>query len=630
MVLFVFLVLVFSFPNIQSYNTFDLSTIFQIVPAWAQNTNFFNNCVNFDKILATGYNLNTTGVYTWGCEPGVPLVTAKFNIKAQNTFGEADFILELPLDRPIFLTEGVIDTHFHDLELSHIIWINEGWIEADINTILDLPFQYHHTFKVGLFPFFVGRGIALGYYLPDSQNRFFLLIPFFSIVNQYPTGMLVHGQLSPKLFYDIYGSITQNRGDTLANTSRLTREKEYGHRFCPQRGFGLIEYNLAGRLSWDPIALQTETAHLESYMVFKSKPSLNDQFSSEKFGLNLPVRGENSMVRLATIGGAGEFVTGRWEFGFDAAHNIGKHVVNGFDNNNIVLDTDQGFIQDLNDSVFLSGTINKAPVTIDNQYIITRSIEQQDQNGKPISSTLTNGPYRFFDSYKVLLRGSMFIADAAYTLIPEKLKVATTIAYSSGGEDPNVSVTTIQRNDPIRLNNNFIGLEELYVGKRVVNTFFLNGASSAPRIVDIPSPLSATPFPVPQFGFINMIFWGAAAHYTPRVNNQTWHINSNLLLYWSQHQSINYAVTPARAIPRYYGCEFNTLAEMPMTKKTKWLACFMLFFPGTYYKALEGQPITLDQFNFFNDLATNTPTNFTAVLGSDPSFVMNIGIEVHF
>src|SRR5690606_3488910 len=58
-------------------------------------------------------------------------------------------------------TEVVFGEHSHPLTLILPI-MRELWFEVTLNDLVGICSPYRHTFTVGIFPFQLGRGIALG------------------------------------------------------------------------------------------------------------------------------------------------------------------------------------------------------------------------------------------------------------------------------------------------------------------------------------------------------------------------------------------------------------------------------------------------------------------------------------
>src|SRR5690606_29788280 len=103
-------------------------------------------------------------------------------------------------------TEVVFGEHSHPLTLILPI-MRELWFEVTLNDLVGICSPYRHTFTVGIFPFQLGRGIALG----DA----YALTPDFlgynpaNAVQQYAPGFKFSGSLmmDEVLTYDVYVEI---------------------------------------------------------------------------------------------------------------------------------------------------------------------------------------------------------------------------------------------------------------------------------------------------------------------------------------------------------------------------------------------------------------------------------------
>jgi hypothetical protein len=547
------------------------------------------------------------------------LMSARCIMRTADVWGDIRSLQADINDERLKIFETVRINHFH-FARRHILWFRELWVETDLNHIFQFQDNYRHTFKIGSFSYILGRGIALGpYYL---TNPIFRIIQGFSAIEQFAYGALITGELVKKrFFYDIYGAIYTSRTSNFEQTALNVHAQEFGRGHCPARGFGIISFSITGRLRFEMAAKDRKT-HLELYGLFQKDPTSDSDIQFF----------EDQERRLATFGCAGDFVWKRWEGGFDTAFNAGAQFAKGIDRNIIESEVINSFIRNLNSDVFTVPEHDRAPVTIEHQRVIDRSVESQFENGKLISPDLRNGPNRFRNPYNTLLRGKMFVADAAYSLIPLKLKIAGTIAVASGGADPNVTLVNPQRSDKLRVNNNFIGLLEGYNGKRVVNAFFLNGPGIAiPRFIDIPAPNTAIPNATLVNSFTDLIFTGVALHYTRKFQGKVAKINPNILPYWSAHQTRDFSHKPPRRIPRYLGLEANVLVGVEPIVDCEVIGSLMLFFPGTAYKALKGQRVTFT--NRFITEITGTAEDQVGVtrrLGDNIAWMINCGIKYKF
>src|SRR5690606_5058198 len=144
-----------------------------------------------------------------------------------------------------------------------------------------------------------------------------------SAIDQYAFGARFSGELISKvLSYDFYTAILQNNSGSLNDTSRKILGQEYERLETPERGFGKINFLMAGRFNWtvfdnDWLGRMT----LEPYALYNNDPEQRIEF-----------RGD-ATSKLGTLGLAGEFYGKRFEAGFDYAVNLGEQRVKGWDRN---------------------------------------------------------------------------------------------------------------------------------------------------------------------------------------------------------------------------------------------------------------------------------------------------------
>ncbi len=81
----------------------------------------------------------------------------------------------------------------------------------------------------------------------------------------------------------------------------------------------------------------------------------------------------------------------------------------------------------------------------------------------------------------------MIVADAAYTIARPQIKVAIAGGYASGDENPNKDLEDPNDSNVDGDFSGFIGLQEIYTGKRVRSGFLLSGAGRIPRVLSFPT-----------------------------------------------------------------------------------------------------------------------------------------------
>src|SRR4030095_12837825 len=144
--------------------------------------------------------------------------------------------------------------------------------------------------------------------------------------------------------------------------------------------------------------------------------------------------------------------------------------------------------------------------------------------------------------------------------------VAVTAGVTSGDDNPN-----IESNDGNYAG--FIGLQEVYSGKRVRSVFLLGGAGRVKRFLSTPS-TDAVQAPSKEAqaisGFTNLIFCGTSLKWKPKSWKKPFEINPNVLALW-QERKIGQART-------FLGVETGLFINYSLLKDLKLFWVSSLFF----------------------------------------------------
>src|SRR3990167_7366410 len=135
---------------------------------------------------------------------GGPVLTSLFNIRNKGIWGNPQSIASTD-EAETKIVDSVGRRHRHAIP-RFIFWMREAWLDFALDQFLDLSFMNAHSFKLGLFSFQLGRGIALG----DAYAVGPELLGYYNetAVDQYAPGALLHGViLEEKLSYDLYAAI---------------------------------------------------------------------------------------------------------------------------------------------------------------------------------------------------------------------------------------------------------------------------------------------------------------------------------------------------------------------------------------------------------------------------------------
>lgn len=531
--------------------------------------------------------------------------------------------------------DAVLGTHRHSLP-RHIFWIREGWLTCDVGSLFHLWLPGRHLFTLGAFPFQLGRGIALGDAFAVGPE----LLGFYTdtVVDQYAFGARLTGDIvEKKLGYDLYTAILNNKSSGLSDTAERIRGQEFGRRFDPIRGFGIINYVVAGRLRWTPIedVERLGNLYVEPYWLFNSDPEQKVVFLGD------------ATSKLGTLGLAAEYLHHRFEIGFDCAFNVGYQHVKALDRNQVIKKNRDARPAFLNSHVFNDANNQEIPFvssgapaqraiydSFDNEFSETKNGQvittiPTDIGFMPGPVTMRNAPNRFRNPYSNKYQGWMAVVDGSWWLCPGELVWNVGAGVASGDDNPNEETIDGKY-------SGFIGLQELYSGKRVRSAFVLGGAGKIKRPLSPPDEEQApSEFAQVVSGFTNLVFCGSGFVWRPQGHAKGLTINPNLLAYWQQHPMDKFDALLKQRIKEkartYLGTEINLFADYRVFDTMKIYFVGSVFIPGGHYSDIRGLPLTPDQQAALDRLDT---TGFTDEripnIGRDTAYTFNIGVEFRF
>ena len=531
-------------------------------------------------------------------------------------------------DNTVKLVDAVTGNHKHALG-KLLFWMREGWIEVLLNDAFNIDACNEHYFKLGAFPFKLGRGISLG----DAYAVAPGLLGFYSnnVIDQFAFGTLLHGGIiKDQLHYDIYAEVVENQSDSFDNVVAKIYSQEIGRKLNPSRGFGSINFIIASRLVWilHPFG-GDDTMVIEPYILYNRDPELKVDFPHD------------ASSNLVTPGLSVEFESNNVEFGFEFAYNFGAQHVKAWDRNHVLLDRDKktgNAIFDYSQVVDTNG--NRAVESNANKKIVDESVQDPALNGKEIdNSGLFNKITRFRKSFKNKYAGFMFVTDAAYWF-NDNVKMAATYGFASGDEDPNQDIDNPNDSDEDDKYEGFIPLQEIYSGKRVLSVFVL-GANRIPR------PLSFPTNDVPEedrfasnvSGFTNLVFvgigWEIFSKSCSCGNPKEFNFRPNIIAYWQETPTrkfdIKTKMTSKDLASKYLGFEVNLFVDVKLLDNLKGYFVSGVFIPGQHFKDIRGKPLNAEQRNALDNLDT---TGFKGdklpVLGTNPAWSVNWGLEYYF
>ena len=419
-----------------------------------------------------------------------------------------------------------------------------------------------------------------------------------------------------------------------------------GGRKYPFRGYGDINFVIAARLFWTLFRHPNWGAiTFEPYIMYNHDPEQRVEFTADA----------NS--HLATAGFAAEWKGGRFQGGFDFAHNFGRQQVVSYDRNTIVLG------QLLDSKGKKTGTLaqrythilDKAPLdskgnpvtnvqtvvaSANNKDIVNVSPRQFNLNKKQLTvvnlsaTGLFNATNRFRQGYENKYKGLMFVADAGYWVCPNELQLAGTVGFATGDENPNQNFNDPQDSDVDEEYNGFIGLQEVYSGK-LVQSLFVLGARKLPRPLSVPTGNVTDRFATVVNEFTNLVFGGVGSHWRPANSKHRLFLRSNILLFGLEHATKKFDLKTKQTIDqdaaKFLGTELNSSLIMELLPDFRVFATGAVFIPGKHYKDILGKPIDSKQRKLL-DLKDRTGFELIPIplLGDDPAWFVNFGFQYNF
>ncbi len=607
---------------------YEFSGVFKPETFAGDNISMLNNrnC-GFDKVWYARHTLDLNGKAKF-LQGGIPVAETFGTIRNRGIWGNPSSIAKTT-DATTKVVDSVGGSHSHSIP-RHIFWMRECWLKFDIAKAVGLSFSNKHEFTLGLFPFQLGRGIALGDAYATGPETLGFYTDF--IVDQYAPGAKFSGDiLTDVLRYDLYAAILQNKSSSLSDTGAKILGQQYGFIANPGRGFGKINYLVASRIMWHLINNGANKVNLETYAFYNNDPEQKVEFLGD------------AHARLGTLGFAGNYINDRVEIGFDTAVNFGQQKVKGWDRNVIKEANVDGRVSVVNSHVVSNPGGASIPFVRGSQAqtIIDTTFESQSQNGQIIGTvagpigyltpgpiTLQNKALRFRDPYSVGYHGWMFVGDFAFWFRDHTLRWAAEAGAASGGRHPHSEVKNCSY-------DGFIGLQEIYSGNKVKSAFVLGGAGRLPRPLATPeSDQAINPFSVSTSGFTNLIYGGSSVLWKPKLNRE-FNIQSNVLAYWEDRAIKKFDALTKSDLPsdasKFLGVETNVFVNYFPFTSMKFYFVGSLFFPGQHYTDIRGKPLNAEQEAALDELdATGFDADFVPNIGDNTAWTVNAGIEFKF
>lgn len=602
-------------------NTFDCDYKNRTEAFYTRSVNLFS-----DSPLDQAFYAQTTNDISIVANIDDSALRSSISMRNKSRWGNPNSIAKTT-SSSIKIANSVAGSHGHAIP-RQILWLREAWVDLSFNKLFDVQASGTQNFRFGSFGFELGRGIALGSAYAVSPG----ILGFYNsnVIDQYASGILFSGDIvKNQLSYGLYLSMLENQSDKLDNNLFPSFSQEIGKRDKPWRGFGRINSIFASKLTWsikNPVCTAGKLT-VEPYAMVNSAPEQRVEFESDAKSL------------LGTVGLSCEYQADNIEWGFDVAANLGHQNVRSWDRNSIVIKSDNGVLTETYSNVFSdSAKTTNAVVTSANKAIVDASSQSFGDNGAEIgTSGLYNSDTRFRRGYKNKYNGFMFVADVASWVYKKEFKLAGTVAYVTGDENPNRVLS-----DPLASNvdgdyGGFIGLQEIYSGKRVRSVMVLGSAA-------VPRPLSS-PFNsrIPRkdrfasnvSGFTNLVSMGMGAEWAPTEWAAKFKFKPNVLAYWQQTATKKFDKVAKLSIDepanKFLGIEVNGFLTVDISKNLGAFVTMGLFVPGAHFRDIEGRPLSADHIAFLEEKdKTGYTGDVPPTLGTKRAVMINWGLTYSF
>ena len=617
---------------------YELSGIFKEEMFFGKNLSLLNNYNESDKILYWRHILDISLDVSYGTKSyGHKAIELYGTLRNRGVWGNPKGIAATT-STTVKLSETVFGAHDHAIP-RHVVWIRELWMQMDIGDLLHLALPTRQTFTLGAFKFELGRGISLGSAYATGQQ----LLGFYSedVIDQYAFGGKFSGFIiDPVLTYDLYAALLNNKSSSLGDTGDHVYAQEYGRLNSPERGFGKITFLVAGRVIWSPLTNKNcGTLNIEPYWLYYNEPEQRVEAAGD------------AKAALGTIGLATEYEGSRYACGFDWAVNLGYQDVKGWDRNTIQINDISGSLVEVNSHVVYKKSEDapdkdnkKMPYIAGSiQNKVNEATRSEADNGKLIgqvalpfygSSTketvyMYNSENRFRDPYTNKLDGWMFVADGSIKSHDGSFLMSAAAGIASGDENPN-------RGNKDRVYSGFIGVQEIYVGKRVKSAFLLGSAGKLKRPLSIPVNRGQARYASTVSNFTNIRFVGWSVNKKKNWQDERKLVfNPNILCYWQDEPSPCFDIDTKKELKskadQYLGTEVNCFIDYWAMKSLRLYFVASVFLPGGHFDDIQGKPINaaqvraLDKFDRSGYDDERVPN-----ISNDTAATFNIGLEYVF
>jgi hypothetical protein len=554
---------------------------------------------------------------------GHPAAQAYTNIRHKGVWGRGAVFADSDASSPTELKLGntTFGKHSHT-NGKPLVWLTEGWLKLSINAMLgQKQAEKLHSIKLGWFPFWLGRGIALsGFY---GLNREALGLYSYPEEKASP-GICISGEImKDSLWYDLYYSKFEERDKSIRDTLKPVKTHLVGRKTSPWRGVGKDDEVFAAHLKWKALNDgKFGSLELNPYVFY-------NEASDQKIELLADTK-----MALGAVGLELEHSYKNFSWGGEIAFNYGNETLKAIDRNKITICTNEnGFLVEQFTKINDNG--NQALLTTTAKATAMREGTANTQN---LENNLQNKFDRFRPGFKNELRGWMGVVDAQYNFDFTDLSIAAAYGYASGDSNPH-------KKEENKTYKGFIGLHELYTGKRVNSIIILKE-----RLTQTPSSLKyGDDVAGEDFAFTDLQHFGLSATWKPEfAKSRKLSFNPNVMFFWkatagkkfdSEKEIINQTgaittpgITDINA-SKFMGTEANLMATIELIKNFSFFGNFAVFVPGGYFKDVKGVPASNDLYISLiksGVKADQLQDKIKYRVGDDTAYHVNVGFEFKF
>jgi hypothetical protein len=510
----------------------------------------------------------------------------------------------------------VTGSHSHSSK-QPLIWLKDGWMQMSLNAIVGVKDKTIQYFKVGFFPFLLGRGIALGPIYGIGKDFLGLYTGYQNDVS--PPGITLHGDIfEDRLRYDLYYAKLEEKSASFADTMEHVKSNHVGRMLNPWRGANKDNDLLAARLQWTAIKSGKGKLELEPYIMYNIASDRKIEFEAD------------AKSELGTAGLSLEYgcPNGTFEFGAEAAFNFGHESVYNIDRNvvKLVRDASGNIITQYSHVVDTAdSTVTKVTVTSTRKTTLQNNTSVTNGEAFSNDAALFNASNRYRPAFRVDYAGYMAVVDTSYMVNAIDTKFALAYGVASGDSNPHDQETSSNY-------NGFIGLQEAYAGKRVPSILVLDARKlKRPLTLD-----NNTRDALDDASFTDMHYLGGGVTWSPiNGGEKKFFVRTNVLGYWKFLESFAYdlantQVSTTDKASKYLGTELNFQAKYEMLDNLYIFGDFAIFFPGGYYNDIQGTPLQGDVFTSL-DLADATGVDSSNYrIANDTAYLLNFGLTYRF